>query len=171
MAPTFGIENQMANVRGATNTDKLTVAMIEPLLDQGYHLYVDNWYTSLRLFKYLDEHETPACGTLRKNRVPRGLRDVNMQVDETKALRSDNILVLKYRAKLKKYVNVMTTIHNEATSAVNVRGRHQLRVNKPLAIQEYNKYMGGVDRMDQVSFSNFFYYFMTIYFHVHIPCI
>ena len=33
MAPTFGIENQMANVRGATNTDKLTVAMIEPLLD------------------------------------------------------------------------------------------------------------------------------------------
>ena len=63
MASTFNIENQMENVRGATNTNNLTVGMIEPLLDQGYHLYVDNWYTS---FKYVDEHETPACETLRK---------------------------------------------------------------------------------------------------------
>ena len=44
----------------------------------------------------------------------------------------------------------MTT--NEATSAINVGRRHQQRVNKPLAIQDYKKYMGGVDWMGQVSF-------------------
>ena len=35
----------------------------------GYTLFVDNWYTSEKLFKYLEENGTTACGTARANRL------------------------------------------------------------------------------------------------------
>ena len=38
------------------------------LLDKGYHLYIDNWYTSIPLLKFLFNHSTLACGTIRSNR-------------------------------------------------------------------------------------------------------
>ena len=34
-----------------------------PYLDQGYHLYVDNFYTSTQLLIDLFQHDTPAVGT------------------------------------------------------------------------------------------------------------
>ena len=71
-----------------------------------------------------------------------------MALDETKTLRSGNLLLLKYRAKPQKYVHVLTSVHTEQTSGVNVRGRHARQVQKPLAIQDYNQYMGGVDKVD-----------------------
>ena len=52
LAPVQDIMNQMPNVEGATSTDKLSSYMLEPLLGCGYHLYVDNWGSSLRLFRY-----------------------------------------------------------------------------------------------------------------------
>ena len=30
---------------------------------EGYKLYVDNWYTSEKLFRHLEENRTVACGT------------------------------------------------------------------------------------------------------------
>lgn len=37
------------------------------LLDQGYYLPVDIWYTSKKLFNYLYKNDTMACGTARSN--------------------------------------------------------------------------------------------------------
>jgi hypothetical protein len=139
----------LAEKTDATNTDKLTFYMIEPFLGQGYHLYLDNWYTSVRLFKFLEEQSIAACGTLRKNRVPVEIRNMNLELDEVKAIRSGNVVVMKYKAKPTKYVHMLTTIHNQATSPVNIRGRHPREVNKPVAIHDYNRYMNGVDKMDQ----------------------
>ena len=152
LAPAEEIHRIMPDVPGATYTDKITVYMVGPLLDCGYHLYIDNWYTSVRLFKYLGEHETGACGTIRKNRVPAALRSEPVEVDGTKAKRSGNVLGLKYRPKSTKYVHILSTIHNESTRAVPVRGRHHMMTNKPVAILDYNRHMGGVDRLDQVRY-------------------
>ena len=43
--------------------------MMASLLGKGYHVYLDNWYPSISLFRYLREEETGACGTSRKNRA------------------------------------------------------------------------------------------------------
>ena len=45
--------------------------LIDPYLDLGYRLYIDNYYTSPRLFADLYKRKTLACGTVRTNR--RGL--------------------------------------------------------------------------------------------------
>ena len=42
--------------------------LMEKYLDKGYHLYFDNFYTSLKLVKDLEKRKTYACGTVRVNR-------------------------------------------------------------------------------------------------------
>lgn len=40
------------------------------LYDQGYHLHLDNWYTSPKLSFYLEENKTVACDdTVRRNHL------------------------------------------------------------------------------------------------------
>jgi hypothetical protein len=38
--------------------------LLDPVLDQGYHIYMDNWYTSVPLMKELSKQKTMACGTI-----------------------------------------------------------------------------------------------------------
>ena len=49
-------------------SEKMVLYLIAPLLNKGYHVYTDNWYSSLRLYMYLLEKNTLACGTVRENR-------------------------------------------------------------------------------------------------------
>ena len=86
LAPVQDIMNQMPNVEGATSTDKLTSYMLEPLLGCGYNLYVDNWYSSLRLFRYLQSQNTAACGTIRRNKLPQEVSHLAVGTGESKSL-------------------------------------------------------------------------------------
>ena len=47
----------------------VVVSLVNDLLGEGYPMFIDKWYTSEALVKYLDEHRTGATGTLRKNCV------------------------------------------------------------------------------------------------------
>lgn len=49
-------------------TGKIVWDLAYPLLKKGYHIYLDNFYTSLPLFRHLYIEKTLACGTSRKNR-------------------------------------------------------------------------------------------------------
>ncbi|XP_057314098.1 piggyBac transposable element-derived protein 4-like isoform X1 [Hydractinia symbiolongicarpus] len=42
--------------------------LMENYLDRNYHLFIDNFYTSLNLIKSLKDRQTYACGTIRTNR-------------------------------------------------------------------------------------------------------
>ena len=134
LAPVQDIMNQMPNVEGATSTDKLSSYMLEPLLGCGYHLYVDNWYSNLRLFRYLQSQNTAACGTIRKNRLPQEVSHLDVGTGETKSLLNDDLLVVRYSPRVNKYVHMLMTIHNEQTRHVNVRGRHHTRAQKPVCV-------------------------------------
>ena len=48
-------------------TGQLVMRLMEPILDNGHTLFVDNWFTSPKLFGQLLLRQTSACGTLRKN--------------------------------------------------------------------------------------------------------
>lgn len=64
-------------------SERVVVDLMQPLLPKGYHIYVDNWYTSVTLFKYLIDHDTQACGTIRKNRknYPGPVSQANLKRD------------------------------------------------------------------------------------------
>ena len=42
--------------------------LMEPYLDQGYHLYLNNFYTSSELVTDLFLHGAPSAGTIKLNR-------------------------------------------------------------------------------------------------------
>ncbi|XP_048587509.1 piggyBac transposable element-derived protein 4 [Nematostella vectensis] len=81
----------------------VVMKLLSPLLNQGYHLYCDNFYTSVTLINDLFLVETPATGTAAENR--RGFPEE-----------------LKNGRKLRQL----------------------------MAINNYNSYMNGVDRSDQL---------------------
>uniref|UniRef100_A0A8C5PK49 PiggyBac transposable element-derived protein domain-containing protein n=1 Tax=Leptobrachium leishanense TaxID=445787 RepID=A0A8C5PK49_9ANUR len=128
---------------------KIVWDLLFPLMNKGYHLYVDNFYTSVPLFKLLYCFDTAACGTVRKNRVgfPAQLVRTRLKRGETSALRQEELLAVKYRDK--KDVYLLSTIHTERSVEVSVRGRAE-RIRKPVCIKDYNRHMGGVDLADQL---------------------
>ena len=56
--------------------------LMSELYNKGYHVYMDNWYTSFKLFQLLESNGTAPCGTVRKDRImpPRSLRNVGLSV-------------------------------------------------------------------------------------------
>ena len=83
-----GKENSPQNQGALSVSERVVVDLMEPLLEKGYHLYIDNWYSSITLFKYLYEHHTQACGTVRINR--RGFPEPVKQAKLTKCISDYN---------------------------------------------------------------------------------
>ncbi|XP_068129742.1 piggyBac transposable element-derived protein 4-like [Hyperolius riggenbachi] len=126
---------------------KIVVDLVNPLLHKGYHLYVDNFYSGVPLFKFLYTAQTMACGTVRLNRkgLPSQVLNKKLKRGESCSLRSNELLSLKYKDK--RDVLMLSTIHTEAT--MTCQSRRQ-QIQKPVAIAEYSQYMGAVDFSDQM---------------------
>ncbi|CAH2319774.1 Hypothetical predicted protein [Pelobates cultripes] len=127
---------------------KIVWDLILPLLNKGYKLWVDNYYTSIALFQNLSCFETLACGTVRKNRrgFPQTLTRGRRSRGSSSALRKDEMLALRFTDM--KDVYMLSTMHDERTVPVSVRGGTE-QLEKPKCIVDYNKYMEGVHLADQ----------------------
>ena len=72
------------------------------------------------------------------------MKKAKLKKGEVNAYRSSELLAMKFKDK--RDVLMLTTIHNEEM----VPGRRLAAHHKPRCIGDYNKYMGGVDRTDQL---------------------
>jgi hypothetical protein len=139
----------------------VVMKLIAMLFDQGYRLFVDNFYTSMQLFLDLLKRKILACGTVICNRkgFPEELKDVKQwekisERGDMRWVRLEEVLALQWRDN--KTVSVLTTIHN-ATDLSQAQRRTKkngvfetLHVKQPGAIRDYNAHMGGVDKSDQL---------------------
>ena len=122
--------------------------LMDGYLNKGHILYVDNWFTSSALFEKLRKNGTGACGTVKKNwkhypAFPKELKQGDMLTKHTQ-------YQLAICWKDKRVVNMLSTVHNDA-QVPQADGK----VSKPLAIFDYNKNMGLVDKSDmQMSFND-----------------
>ncbi|KAJ1180285.1 hypothetical protein NDU88_005507 [Pleurodeles waltl] len=110
-------------------SEQIVWELARRLFNKGHHLYVDHFYTGVQLFKELFRVDTVACGTIRSNRkgYPRELVCKKLERGQCSALRNNELLALKF---------------------VAVWGQ-VAEVRKPACILDYNRHMGGVDRVDQ----------------------
>ncbi|XP_069177116.1 piggyBac transposable element-derived protein 4-like [Procambarus clarkii] len=129
------------------------MALIEPLKDKGYHLYMDNYYNSVRLSEALLQVGVYTCGTLRLQRgAPKSLQmqaKGKVPIDKTLFKRKDNTFIILWKDK--RIVSLITNCHNAETQQVQRRKRvrnrdgttsvQQVTVNKPNAICDYNTNM------------------------------
>lgn len=68
-------------------------------LDKGYHVYVDNYFTSTALAKFLHSKNIYITGTIRRNRkdIPKEAKE--LKVEETKYFRNAEVLLCAHREK------------------------------------------------------------------------
>ena len=52
---------------GALSRERIPSTFMDRYFGKGHHLYIDNFYTSLRLANYLIENGTNVTGTIREN--------------------------------------------------------------------------------------------------------
>ncbi|XP_062284308.1 piggyBac transposable element-derived protein 4-like [Scomber scombrus] len=180
----FVYQGKTANVQGeGLSFTSVMDLMNFTLLGKGYHLYVDNFYTSPALFQQLATNCTSACGTIRQTRIGFPKTQINelpkkAERGDMRWLRKDNLLFVKWKDT--KDVTVCSSFH-KAYSGDSTRRRvkedgqwRNKNIPVPDAIRDYNKYMGGVDLSDAMIqyysvrgktmkwYKTFFYHFMDI---------
>ncbi|CAK9832660.1 PiggyBac transposable element-derived protein 4 [Anthophora retusa] len=124
---------------------------------KGYHVTVDNFFTSIPLARSLYEKNTFLSGTIRSNRkhIPSQLKR-KLEVGEYKYLRNREMLLLAYKEKKSQRKNVLLlSTHGTAANKTSlIRRRNQeMEVEKPALVHVYNKYMGGIDVSDMMVYS------------------
>lgn len=125
--------------------------LLEPYEDKGYHLYLDNWYTSIELATYLRSKGTMMCGTIKKNRRGLPKRIINLRGIEKGGFvhrSADGLLFAKLEDT--KTVCFLSTIHDTTLLNTGRRDRQNRRIVKMKLVNDYNLYMGGVDRNDEM---------------------
>lgn len=133
------------SVDGLTSS-RIVLTLAKELLNKGYCIFMDNWYSSPGLYRELKLKQTDAVGTVRLNRknmpvelkkkILRGLTTANFTHD---------MMAVKWMDK--KEVTVLSTFHrNEMSIVRSYRGDKE----KPTAVLLYNSNMGAVDVADQM---------------------
>nr|CAH7718955.1 unnamed protein product [Callosobruchus chinensis]CAI5818917.1 unnamed protein product [Callosobruchus analis]CAH7726829.1 unnamed protein product [Callosobruchus chinensis]CAH7733976.1 unnamed protein product [Callosobruchus chinensis]CAH7741215.1 unnamed protein product [Callosobruchus chinensis] len=121
-----------------------------------YCLFFDNFFTSVPLVYKLLRKKMFACGTVRVNRkhLPVNvINDKSLKQHQTDFATSGDISFIRWIDRGKKPVTVLSSMHNPSSITTvrrtNAKGEKE-EVPCPVAVSDYNKYMGGVDKMDQM---------------------
>ena len=134
--------------------ERVVLELTKKLWHKGYHLYFDNFYTSPSLCSKLFNFGMGTCGTVRLNRrgIPKPFQTEKLKRGEVTSFQDGVITGIKWMDK--RIVAVLSTIHGTSMSSVSRRNRQAPggveTVQKPTMIMEYNAYMGGVDKADQL---------------------
>ena len=137
-------------------THRVVTDLVDHLYGQYTQVYFDNFYTSTDLLSYLKVRQMYACGTVRSNRknlltalLP---KNVKLQKHEYKVAQKDELSYVVWQDT--KPVCVLSNFHDPtAVGTVSRRvraGGASQQVVVPAAVADYQKYMKGVDLMDQM---------------------
>lgn len=122
-------------------------------LNKGHHVFVDNYFSSIALAKYLYCKNTYLTGTIRANRkgVPSDIKTT--KTNEAKYARDGEVLLCGYRENksVKKPVLLISThASDDNTIVIKKRNGNERSKVKPCIVDCYNRYMGGVDESDKM---------------------
>ena len=146
-----GASTELKYDRNLGVSGSVVMTLEEPYVNKGHSLYLDNWYTSSRLFEKLHELKTGACGTVRKNRIgsPNFSKLVRGDFDYRN---TDNLMLLKWQDK--REVIMLSSIHEPRmirTQKLDWKTSKEIR--KPECVVHYNENKGVVDKIDmEISF-------------------
>ena len=129
-------------------THAIVLKLLEGLENRGHHLYTDNYYTSPALFTDLLTKGFGACGTVWVDRrgVPIEMRQA-LARGEIITAKAGPLLALKWMDKWG--VTMLSSIH-DGSHVLKQRRSRVAQVRKPSMIEQYNQYMRGVDKCNQL---------------------
>ncbi|XP_070174096.1 piggyBac transposable element-derived protein 4-like [Littorina saxatilis] len=135
------------NVHGTTYALVMWLMRDSGFLNKGYHLCLDNYFSSPLLFQTLHVQQTTATGTVRTHRrgLPRDCITRRLRNGEVSERRKGPLLCVAYKDGNRKPVLLSTAATAGYSKHQNRRGN---RVQKPNTVLLYNRAMGGVDLGD-----------------------
>lgn len=125
-------------------------------LNKGYHLFTDNFFTSVELARSLYQQATYLTGTIHRNRklVPKEAK--TDPVNESKYFTNDPVLMCSFRDKKSKknpVILISTYSDTPNVSVTKKRRNYEFIKNKPSMIHTYDQFMGGVDESDKMLYT------------------
>jgi hypothetical protein len=127
--------------------------LMEPYLNKGHIIYMDNWYSSPLLYQYLLENNTGACGTVRNKRIGMPTFPTKLASGQCVSATTKNMMTCKWKDK--RDVHMLSTVHKPKMTVTNKTDRLGNNIKKPQCILDYNANMGLIDKSDmQMSFNN-----------------
>ncbi|XP_047038976.1 uncharacterized protein LOC124643893 [Helicoverpa zea] len=145
------VDQPNVNFARPTNaTAKIVFDLLEPLLDRGHTVVMDNFYNSPLLLRCLKKHKTDCYGTLRLNRefVPDSLRTLNktdLRQGEVVASYTSDLSAMVWRDA--NLVSMISTYHH---IQAGIQNEYNRLTYKPKIVLDYNMSMAGMDRKDQL---------------------
>lgn len=135
-------------------SQKIVIYLCEHLLNQGYHIFIDNYFCSTSLAQFLLKKDTLMTGTIRQGRgVPALLVNKDVPPKTFECARKEDTLIAKFvdrKTSGKKTVYIIDTsgTAEEETHHRVLKGGVHDEVKRPTVIPLYNLNMGGVDMKD-----------------------
>ena len=148
----YGRDDEPVPDDGLSKTSRSVKKLCEPYLNKGYHVFADRLYNSIALAKVLYNNNTCITGTILLNRrgIPNELRGKHWRAGDRKALRQGNIMLCNWMDK--RLVSMISTCYKGSEVVeVHRRDNREEPIRKPLVIEKYNQFMGGVDKCDQLN--------------------
>ena len=144
---------RVANAQAGNLVGTVVNGLVEPLRGMNFFLFMDNWFSSIPLFRELQVMGFSTCGTLRQNHkeFPGCLKGVQLREQgESAFAQCGDMVVVLWRDKAKnKSVTVLSTMCRSPMC-------------RPPSIGLYCLFMGGVDLSDQ----HHSYYTVSTRWHV-----
>ncbi|XP_066955684.1 piggyBac transposable element-derived protein 4-like [Macrobrachium rosenbergii] len=130
--------------KGLSHTVVMSILEKSRLLNKGYHLVTDNFYTKVPLAEALLENKTSLTGTIRINSkgLPQILKKEKMKVGEPLYVRKGQLLTCGVKGKATRKPVYLLSSYAHAEN-ITLQKRHG-EVVKPKVINDYNIGMGGV---------------------------
>lgn len=129
------------------NPHPLVMRLMEPILDSGRNLTIDNFFTSVPLAKDLLNRKITLVGTLRKNKreiPPEMLSNKRKEYDSLFGFTKE-LTIVSYVPKKRKTVLDLSSFHHDSTIDTDTDYK-----KKPEIITFYNSTKGGVDTVDEM---------------------
>ena len=144
---------QPTTIQSFGHAESILIKLSEKLVDAGWTIYADNFYTSLPLREYMLTNKTYYCGSLQSNckYIPKDIVNKKLKIGDIVSKQNEKG-VKNFNWKDKR--NVLTlSIVPECTDTVVPTGkkvRSGEEILKPSSVIEYNKAKKGVDMSDQM---------------------
>jgi len=140
-----GAQTQIDLIESLGMSGSVVSTLMKPYFHKGHIIYLDNWYTSPTLFKYLSRKKTGGCGTVKINR--KGMPKLYQKLKPGECVygisKKSKLLALKWKDK--RDVFMLSSIHNHKMKIINTPRK---TTSKPNSILDYNNNRGLVDKSD-----------------------
>lgn len=127
----------------------------EQLYGRNHRIFMDNYFSSYDLYKFLETKNIYACGTVNMSRkhMPKNLSaDKALKRGEYDwAVSCDNIVCVKWKDR--RCVHILSTMENPTTECKierKERDGSKKEISCPQSVVSYNKNMGFVDHFDHL---------------------